>query len=84
MTDLDTIAAVLTGAMEGTITMTDELPSNQDIEMVVSEYPRAILERLPDCEERHRATEHVILAEKLAHRAREKAPPVTAYETSAD
>lgn len=64
--------------------MTDEPISNETIERVVGDEPRALLARLPDCEERHRATEHVILAEKLAHRAREKAPPVTAYETSAD
>lgn len=54
--------------------MTD-LPSNEDLERIVGNEPRAILARLPESEKRSRAIELVNSAEKLAHAAREEAPP---------
>lgn len=54
--------------------MTD-LPSQEDLERIIGNEPRAILTRLPEGEKRSRAIELVNSAERLAHEIREEAPP---------
>lgn len=52
--------------------MSDDCPSNADLEKYVKDLPLQQIEKLPNNVERHRAEEHIKIAYDLATQSREK------------